>query len=92
MNVVGPDVGDGHDLDVAGVIAPISTLPSSPVPMKPTRSGLLDGLLVAEVHRAEARARDGAGGDATPFRKSRRVKSARSRFESSLCRPPFLQE
>ena len=34
------------------------------MPITPTRSGLATDGFVAEVHRAQARARDGAGGDA----------------------------
>ena len=34
------------------------------MPITPTRSGLADGGFVAEVHGAQAGARDGAGGDA----------------------------
>ena len=45
----------------SGFKAPISTLPSSPVPITPTRTRRADGRVVAEVEAAQPAAGHGAG-------------------------------
>ena len=58
--------------------------------MTPTRSGLPTERLVAEVHRAQARARDGAGGDAG-FEEIA-ARDADGVLKVCLGRRPFLQD